>query len=262
MIEAKLEANPTPNYLRIKKRCLKIILRFAQRHANQHYDPHFCRLFESKYALSFLESITMLLLSNSNSRDIHNLALSTLPYFHKNFGNCQKVLNQHKLALLVLSMRESVMKEKDIALWNDDPVEFINREKEERKPLVELVRVFDDCGSIVINAMAEAFNQGDEGRREICLYIFSELRNEILDTIDHELVKNAFTNCIFPLLEANSVILQTRAVACVSSYLEDITFPDEVIGPVTRNVYNCFTSPCLQVKANAATALAELIQSY
>lgn len=41
LIDSQPGSDPTPNHLNIKKRCLKIILRFVQKHANRNYDPRF-----------------------------------------------------------------------------------------------------------------------------------------------------------------------------------------------------------------------------
>lgn len=45
---------PTQNYIKIKKRSLKILLRFVQKHANPNYDKEYSQIFMHKYAGPFL----------------------------------------------------------------------------------------------------------------------------------------------------------------------------------------------------------------
>lgn len=53
ILDFKLE-NPSEVFIKIKKRALKILHRFVQKHANPKFDEKYCIVFKDKYAKSFL----------------------------------------------------------------------------------------------------------------------------------------------------------------------------------------------------------------
>lgn len=179
ILDFKVE-NPSALFIKIKNRSLKILLRFIQRHANPKYDRAYSEIFKDKYSRSFLESVVLILMTMNNNSSIFHASLATLPYFYRNFENCKALLEQHKEKLLALAVGKCLISQEDIALWADDPVEFINKEKEARKTLVEFVRSYDHCGIIVGNEIGNAFKTGDENLQEISLYLLAEMRNEIM----------------------------------------------------------------------------------
>ena len=142
------EGSRTPAFFSMKKTILKIILRFVQKHANPKYDRPFSQLFCQKYAKPFLESALKAFLTTTDA-EVYNAALANLPYFYAHFENCRDILERSRDKLFAMAVGRCALTSEDIALWGDDPVEFIHRERDNRKLVVEFVRGYHNSGLIV-----------------------------------------------------------------------------------------------------------------
>lgn len=127
---------------------------------------------------------------------------------------------------------------------------------------MEFVRSYKDSGMIVANELVNSFKTDNENFKEMSLYLFAEMRNEIVAEIPQENIVSAFISIIVPLLSSESPMLKSRACMVAASYLEDITFDSDTIFAIAGKLYECFSCEELQIKMPAATALAIIIEKY
>lgn len=110
ILDIKAE-NPSPTFIKMKKRALKILYRFVQKHTNPKYDEQYSKLFCEKYAQHFLDSVLLALMTMSDNKEIYEPSMLVLPYFYKNFPNCRQLLNQHKEKILTITIRKCMITE-------------------------------------------------------------------------------------------------------------------------------------------------------
>jgi hypothetical protein len=114
--------------LKLKQRSAKIVYRFIQHHANPKYDKQYSQYFLGRYAVPFLESFVLQILSpitGSWKIKMDKIAMLAFPYLHK-FEPCRVLLDNHRNAIVPIVMARSKLTKKDLDTWIQDPAEFIH----------------------------------------------------------------------------------------------------------------------------------------
>lgn len=91
---------------------------------------------------------------------------------------------------------------KDLDTWLNDPVEFVHKEKEIRKEVVDVMRMYDDSPQLITAGLVNVLRNptSTDIQKEIYLYMFSELPIEITDKIDQPNLIDLLTSLIIPLM--------------------------------------------------------------
>lgn len=115
------EAGPTPSeqLLKLKHRASKIVYRFVQHHANPKYDKAYAEFFLGRYAVAFLESFVLILVSpltGTWKSKMDKLAMLSFPYLYK-WRPCQERLDVHRTAIVPIVMQRSKLTSKDLETW-------------------------------------------------------------------------------------------------------------------------------------------------
>jgi hypothetical protein len=76
-------------------------------------------------------------------------------------------------------MNRAMLTVKDLETWLNDPVEFVHKEKESRKEVVEVMRMYEQSPQLITAGLVSVLRSqvSSDIQKEIYLYMFSELPN-------------------------------------------------------------------------------------
>ncbi len=94
-----------------------------------------------------------------------------------------------------------------------DPVEFIHGERENRKEPVEVLRMYVDSPQLIVEGLVRMLKQPNSSDvdREIYMFVFGELPNEISEKVEQPILIDILTNYIVPTISHSSELLRARA---------------------------------------------------
>lgn len=251
--------------LKLKHRAAKIVYRFVQHHANPKYDWNYAERFLGRYAVSFLESFVLLLLSpltGTWKSKMDKLAMLAFPYFYR-WKPCQERLDQHRAAIIPIVLQRSKLTVKDLETWVQDPSEFIHGEKENRKEPLEVLRMYADSPHLILDGLVRVLKQPNSTDidKEIYMFVFGELPNEIMEKVDQPILIEVLTNYIVPTMSHQSELLRARACEVFASYI-DLPLSESTLEKAASSIYQCFLTGSLPIRTHAARALSDLLVKY
>ncbi len=162
---------------KLKLKASKIIYRFIQHHANPKYDQQYSEEFLGRYAVGFLESCLLQLLAETtfpNKHKLYKYSMLSIPYYYK-YPPCQKLLDDYRDKIISVILKRSVMDKNDLELWVTDPVEFIHKEKDSRKEVLDVIRIYKDSPQMVVAGLMNVLKNASSSdiEKEIYLYMFA-----------------------------------------------------------------------------------------
>lgn len=149
------------------------------------------------------------------------LAMLAFPYLYR-WKSCQERLDFHRAAIIPMVLQRSKLTPKDMDIWVEDPAEFIHAERENRKEPIEVLRMYADSPQMIVDGLVNVLKNPNSSDvdREIYMFVFGELPNEICERIDQPILIDILTNYIVPTMAHSSELLRARACEVFTSYID------------------------------------------
>lgn len=204
----------------------------------------------------------MLLMDPTSTPEIINLSLNCLSSIYKNHEKSASLIDTHYQKLLELclvrhKMRKSIKEGKSVG-------SFITHLKEERSHLTDFIRALFASNQNILADLIEYLNKGDESIREVVLYIFGSLAEDVEEYPElHKSMSQFISSYILPILSGNSnIVLKSRGCEIISCY-KYVEIPEENLQQIFQFLYTCLTEvkePYLNIYA--LEAFTQLICKY